>query len=69
VLHLASNCRAYNPLLEFWFPKAIYTTASNFFWLWTWASHGWPDGIEFLGPEHCHQELHSREGSVFLRTR
>ncbi len=44
------------PLLEFWFPEAVYT--SNCQQLHpepqTWPSHRRPDRINPLGPEHCH---------------
>jgi hypothetical protein len=35
---------------------------------WTWTSQGLPDCINPLGPEHCNQTLHCREGSAFPRT-
>jgi hypothetical protein len=34
---------------------------------WTWTSQGLPDCINPLGPEHCNQTLHCREGSAFPR--
>jgi hypothetical protein len=76
VLHLANDCRAH-PLLPWW-PTAIVLVSP--FWQLlhtstqlhpdpqTWTSQGLPDHIHPLGPEHCNQTLHSREGSAFLRT-
>ncbi len=60
-----------DPLLEFWFPDTFYTAASDFMHLnpQTWPSQGRPDCADSLGPEHCHQALCPREGSVFPKTR
>jgi hypothetical protein len=72
---LMSSAKAYStiqsyfdePLLECWIPNDFYTLGSNFIMAHKPGLHvvHQMHHIDSLGPEHCKQTIHSREGSAF----